>query len=36
MQESWIWEREEYIKEFDTKKRISPEDYRKGTKLEKS
>ena len=33
MQEAWIWEREEYIKEFDTKKRISPDDYRRGTKL---
>ena len=35
MQEAWVWGREEYIKEFDTKKRISPDDYRRGTKLEK-
>ena len=34
IQESWIWERGDYIKEFDAKKRISPQDYRKGKKIE--
>jgi len=34
IQEAWAWERDEYIKAFDTVKRISPEDMRKGRRLE--
>ena len=33
IKESWIWNQHDYKKEFDEKKRISPSDYRRGTKL---
>lgn len=34
IQEAWAWERDNYIKAFDTVKRISPDDMRKGRRLE--
>ena len=33
IEEAWSWDRESYIKYFDAKTRISPEDMRKGKKL---
>lgn len=33
IKESWIWNQHDYKKEFDEKKRLSPSDYRRGTKL---
>jgi len=33
IEEAWSWDRDLYIKNFDNKKRISPEDMRKGIKL---
>ncbi len=35
MQEAWEWEVEDYKLEFDSKKRLSPNDYRKGRCLYK-
>ena len=31
--EAWQWERDAYIQEFDLKKRLSPDDYRRGERL---
>ena len=31
--EAWIWDVDEYRNQFDEKKRISPDDYRKGRQL---
>ncbi len=31
--EAWQWDRESYIEHFESKKRLSPEDMRKGIKL---
>ena len=33
MQEAWEWDVEDYISSFDNKKRLSPDDYRKGRRL---
>ena len=33
IQEAWEWDVEKYKKEFDAKKRLSPDDYRQGKKL---
>ena len=33
MQEAWEWYRADYIKAFKNKKRLSPNDYRKGNRL---
>ncbi len=33
MQEAWEWDVEDYISSFDIKKRLSPDDYRKGRRL---
>ncbi len=33
IQEAWSWERDKYIKAFDSVKRISPENMRKGLRL---
>lgn len=33
VQEAWRWEREAYINAFDAKTRLSPADYRRGTRL---
>lgn len=33
IEEAWFWTRQQYIEHFDTKKRISPDDMRKGKKL---
>lgn len=33
MQEAWEWDVEDYITSFDKKKRLSPDDYRKGRRL---
>jgi len=34
IQEAWAWERDKYIEAFDAVNRISPEDMRKGRRLE--
>ena len=34
MQEAWEWSVEDYKKEFENKKSLSPEDYRKGIRLD--
>ncbi len=36
LQEAWLWDVDEYKRQFDSKKRISPEDYRRGRNLAKS
>ena len=33
IEEAWAWNRDSYIASFDQKKRITPEDMRKGTRL---
>lgn len=33
IKEAWAWDREAYIKAFDSKARISPEDMRRGKKI---
>jgi hypothetical protein len=33
MQEAWEWDREDYINAFKDKKRLSPDDYKKGKRL---
>ncbi len=33
MQEAWEWDNKDYIKAFKNKKRLSPNDYRKGIRL---
>lgn len=35
IQEAWEWNVEDYIKNFDSKKRLSPDDMRKGNKITK-
>jgi len=32
-QEAWMWDVDEYKNQFDEKKRLSPDDYRRGSKL---